>query len=320
VRGLSALHILKQLMELVDPENPPKPCDYFDLIGGTSTGGLIAIMLGRLRMNVDECITEYKKLSTRVFTKIHHRINWKGDVQGRFDHEALVLGVQELLVSRGLDKDLLLKDAAGASACKTFVCATSELTGDTVILSSYFSRRRGSSLLNVAKVWEASRATSAASSFFDSIQIDGEGFVDGASGANNPIDEIWSEARDIWRESSDWRLEDNLRCLVSIGTGVPTLKPFGKDAIKIGKSLVSIALDTERRHNTFQKHHSSLFRENRGFRFNVIRGLEDIGLEEADKQGAILAATRRYTQSEDIYDRMEACAQALHDSKCASTA
>jgi patatin-like phospholipase/acyl hydrolase len=22
-----------------DPENPPKPCEYFDMIGGTSTGG-----------------------------------------------------------------------------------------------------------------------------------------------------------------------------------------------------------------------------------------------------------------------------------------
>jgi patatin-like phospholipase/acyl hydrolase len=27
-----------------------KPCNYFDLIGGTSTGGLIAIMLGLLGM------------------------------------------------------------------------------------------------------------------------------------------------------------------------------------------------------------------------------------------------------------------------------
>lgn len=39
VRGLSALMILEQLMEAVDHNAPPKPCDYFDMIGGTSTGG-----------------------------------------------------------------------------------------------------------------------------------------------------------------------------------------------------------------------------------------------------------------------------------------
>jgi patatin-like phospholipase/acyl hydrolase len=39
VRGLSALMILQQLMEAVQPDAPPKPCDYFDMIGGTSTGG-----------------------------------------------------------------------------------------------------------------------------------------------------------------------------------------------------------------------------------------------------------------------------------------
>jgi patatin-like phospholipase/acyl hydrolase len=39
VRGLSALLILEKLMETVDPDAPPKPCDYFDMIGGTSTGG-----------------------------------------------------------------------------------------------------------------------------------------------------------------------------------------------------------------------------------------------------------------------------------------
>jgi patatin-like phospholipase/acyl hydrolase len=38
VRGLSALMIFEQLMEAVNPDAPPKPCDYFDIIGGTSTG------------------------------------------------------------------------------------------------------------------------------------------------------------------------------------------------------------------------------------------------------------------------------------------
>lgn len=41
VRGLSALMILEKLMEAVNPDAPPKPCDYFDMIGGTSTGGSV---------------------------------------------------------------------------------------------------------------------------------------------------------------------------------------------------------------------------------------------------------------------------------------
>ena len=54
VRGLSSLLILQKLMReiqrLKGDSQPPLPCQYFDLICGTSTGGLIAIMLGRLRM------------------------------------------------------------------------------------------------------------------------------------------------------------------------------------------------------------------------------------------------------------------------------
>jgi patatin-like phospholipase/acyl hydrolase len=54
VRGLSSLLILQKLMDEIahkkDDGRPALPCEYFDLICGTSTGGLIALMLGRLRM------------------------------------------------------------------------------------------------------------------------------------------------------------------------------------------------------------------------------------------------------------------------------
>ncbi|KAF2817990.1 FabD/lysophospholipase-like protein [Mytilinidion resinicola] len=67
VRGLSSLCILEELMRKVDQKNPPKPCDYFDMIGGTSTGGLIAIMLGRLHMSIQECRAAYRELSDEAF-------------------------------------------------------------------------------------------------------------------------------------------------------------------------------------------------------------------------------------------------------------
>jgi patatin-like phospholipase/acyl hydrolase len=53
-KGLSSLVILKELMAQISGQygNTLKlrPCDYFDLICGTGTGGLIAIILERLQL------------------------------------------------------------------------------------------------------------------------------------------------------------------------------------------------------------------------------------------------------------------------------
>ena len=48
-------------------EEIPKPCDYFDLIAGTGTGGLIAIMLGRLRLDIETCMDVYVRMTKKVF-------------------------------------------------------------------------------------------------------------------------------------------------------------------------------------------------------------------------------------------------------------
>ena len=132
---MSALHILKQLMESINPDAPPKPCDYFDMIGGTSTGGLVvhclkipmtltyrlmAIMLGRLQMNIDDCITAYVNLSDRVFTKRRHRVTISGTVQGRFDTDELEKAIKEIVVQSGLPEDALLWDIVPAR-CKVYV-------------------------------------------------------------------------------------------------------------------------------------------------------------------------------------------------------
>jgi len=53
----------------VDPSGKLYPHKYFDLIGGTSTGGLIALMLGRLGMDIDSVIKKYEELGTTIFSR-----------------------------------------------------------------------------------------------------------------------------------------------------------------------------------------------------------------------------------------------------------
>ncbi|KAI0538609.1 acyl transferase/acyl hydrolase/lysophospholipase [Xylaria digitata] len=76
VRGYSMLIILQELMHRtyveIEGKAPrrdqiPKPCDHFDLIVGTGTGGLIAIMLGRLRLDLEQCKELYVEMTRMVF-------------------------------------------------------------------------------------------------------------------------------------------------------------------------------------------------------------------------------------------------------------
>ncbi|KAI5799785.1 hypothetical protein FPQ18DRAFT_253849, partial [Pyronema domesticum] len=84
IRGYSALLIIRRLMERVqhfenfgralEPGEEdylsqllPFPCDYFDYIVGSSTGGLSAVYLGRLRMSIDEAIQLYEEFGSEIF-------------------------------------------------------------------------------------------------------------------------------------------------------------------------------------------------------------------------------------------------------------
>lgn len=135
--------------------------------------------------------------------------------------------------------------------------------------------------------------------------------MDGATGANNPIFQLWQEATDIYSEGLGWKLENNLRCLVSIGTGQLLLTSFSNSLKEVGTSLVAIATNSGQIADNFQKHYSHLFEDKKAFRYNVAQGLENIGLEEANKIGNIQQATRRYVQSEEVYTSLRACAAQL---------
>lgn len=121
------------------------------MIGGASTGGLIAMMLGRMKMSVDDCIEAYIELSDQVFRKKRFLpLKMTGKVQGRFDSKALEDAAKRFLRERNLSEDCLLQDVEPKS-CKVFVCATSGSTSKIVVLSSYSTKRTNTDRLKYTK-------------------------------------------------------------------------------------------------------------------------------------------------------------------------
>ncbi|KAM0795281.1 hypothetical protein BDR22DRAFT_894396 [Usnea florida] len=43
-----------------------RPCHYFDYVAGAGTGGVVAVMLGRYRMSVDDAMTTYRDICTDI--------------------------------------------------------------------------------------------------------------------------------------------------------------------------------------------------------------------------------------------------------------
>jgi predicted acylesterase/phospholipase RssA len=195
------------------------------------------------------------------------------------------------------------------------VCATSRERSETVCLTSYKTPRGGNDLMNSVTIWQACRATFAVTSFFDPIAVGrySEQFVDGLTGVNNPVREVWGQAQLAWGPEP---LERRVKCLVSIGAGVPSLKAFKDDVLHIGETLVAIATETEQTAERFRRERALLDSTGRYHRFNVARGLEGIGLEEAKKVKEMAAATRRYIGSQEVHRQMQACADIMAAREC----
>lgn len=121
VRGLSSLLILKALMLQINEGltslgaafGELHPHHVFQLVAGTSTGGLIALMLGKMGMTVDECITQYEELSKEIFgkKKFRGRIT-HGLAPARYSGKSLRNCVRRLLRDRQLDENLSMRHEA----------------------------------------------------------------------------------------------------------------------------------------------------------------------------------------------------------------
>ena len=125
VRGIMALEVLDALMERIKERKglaeAPLPADYFELAAGTSTGGIMGIMLFRLRMTAHDTIEQYNKIAEQVFSPriygwnisrvLGNRVagwvnNSKTLVQNsRFDDASMKAAIDGVVAEFGLDKN-----------------------------------------------------------------------------------------------------------------------------------------------------------------------------------------------------------------------
>ncbi|KAH0556296.1 hypothetical protein GP486_005779 [Trichoglossum hirsutum] len=256
-------------------------------------------MLGRLRMTVSEAIDAYLELSTKVFEP-KHRWNFFANLanlsqaKGICDTDALESSIKGVIVQQlgeGKDGELLLEENR---SCHIFVCAIRADMRSLIRFRNYSVE--GAADLQ-PKIWEAARATSAATTFFDPITVGkfGQTFVDGGGGYNNPVQEAYEEALSCW-ENRD------IECIVSIGTGQSPLKAFGNNLKQVGQTLIDIATDTDEKAALFARNHPQFDgegAERRLFRFQVARGLESVGMVEHKKIKDIATATQVYMENSD---------------------
>ncbi|KAI9783850.1 MAG: hypothetical protein M1816_001151 [Peltula sp. TS41687] len=326
------------------------PRHYFDYIAGTSTGGLSAIMLGRLRMPIDDAFAQYDVVGNQVFGKpriLHRQFGFLNYISSKYrsrDMKKAILqvvknGVAEELCQweMGEDEAPLESDPA---QCRTLAIAYGHHVRKGVkkdyIFRSYDhpapsplaqNQRRP---LNPGRahrepLWKIARATSAAPKYFSSIFFSSRIFRDGGMGANNPAELALSEVLQMHEHPPS--------LMLSVGTGKPedtpqseshvgSRPPVQKGLIKIRgdfHDVVALATESEKTEARVRERCTvDLDPKVEYFRFNVAKEMSQIMLDNWEPAAGgertkehITRLTNQYLHTRQINDDLLKCARIL---------
>ncbi|KAH0562016.1 hypothetical protein GP486_003278 [Trichoglossum hirsutum] len=301
IRGLASLLILKRIMDKINEDRAEalKPHEMFDLIGGIGTGGIIALLLGRMQMPVEEAENVFCDILGKLFrgSHLHHEIqNLLNDSdtadeliqkihnlekeKAEFD----ITPIKNYIKNLGDIGDTLLKDPTldtSRSPCRVFVGAFHE--GDDLprILRNYRNPRWPQVDFDTLKVWEAACATAATTTsftLFDGVQSDPtQKFGTAPLKWNNPVRLVHHEAQELWPDSQF--------LMLSVGAG---------GAPKGETDLEAIVKEAEKVDTEFSSDNEAMVHHLNFFRLNVMDGMDKIGPAELKHKPEL-------SQTVDIY-------------------
>lgn len=231
IRGVLTLGMLREVETLLRKRHGDDPafrlCDYFDMIGGTSTGAIIAAALA-LGMSVDEVHDHYLRLGKAVFKRSFWR---RGVVRQKFDAADVSRALKSVFGDRTL----------ASSDLRTGLLVMSKRldTGSAWPLTNnpkarYFGLRTNSRTIPNGEfpLWRVVRASTAAPYYFapEMIEISkadrlrglsavsGEFIDGGVSPANNPSLQMLMTVT-LEGFNFGWPTGADKLLMVSLGTG-----------------------------------------------------------------------------------------------------
>ncbi|MGC9504185.1 patatin-like phospholipase family protein [Baaleninema sp.] len=212
IRGIIAAQVLLKIESILcEPDDTPWNClgDYFDFIGGTSTGSILAAGLAK-GMKVQDLLNLYVDRGQDIFSR-----NWLiGRLWSKYSAKSLERNLKEVFGNMTLGSDEL----------KTLLLVVAKNVTDA--RNWFFVNSPNNKFYNLNKdieLWNFVRASTAAPTFFPphDFKIDGQPyeFIDGGmSMFNNPSFQLFLEAtkKDY---GIGWATGEENILLISVGTG-----------------------------------------------------------------------------------------------------
>ncbi|KIM27411.1 hypothetical protein M408DRAFT_71387, partial [Serendipita vermifera MAFF 305830] len=261
---------------------------------------LVAIMLGHLRMAVDQVVDGLLAIVSAVFPfGVEEELDLDRNTKN------LTQAVEKMLHAAGIPLDIKMNDTRRPSAHAIYA-ATSANLGHPIIFRTY--RSRGTRINPT--ITEAICATMAMPSFFSPVKIGPpmreQTYVGSAHGTNNPTREVLKEASNIF--GKDARVAQ----VLSIGSGRTRVLSLDQSAtsnaiIQLTKDMASDCELVARELST------RLFGVRAYIRLNVDRGMETVKMNDWTGLGTIGSHTSAYLESTDIDEAIEASVERIQE-------
>ncbi|KAI8626701.1 hypothetical protein F5Y19DRAFT_445247 [Xylariaceae sp. FL1651] len=255
VRGIIQLALLRAIED--EFKGNLKIQWLFDLVVGTSTGGIIALGLFAKGQPLGECTEDFRSICRKAFTKREFRsIPFFGKL-AIMHHGSIykTTPFESMLRDKFEDDALLFGNKWAPNQCRVKVAVTSTETTvkqQPVIFANYnrpleratdkpsYRFIREEKLCDEIKIWEAARATSAAMPYFKSFftsQTRRE-YIDGGLYNNCPVNVAYNERRLLWGDVTP-------DILLSLGTGQ---HPRENHTASLGTLIGASSKTPKRRH------------------------------------------------------------------------